>query len=780
MSAALNPPPSDRLLRVRGTVQGVGFRPFVLRTARQLGLRGWVRNDASGVLVRAIGAEAQLASLADAIAARPPGAARVTAVEWLEERDASAPAEDFVIRESADPGVEIETAAPPDLAPCPDCRRELADVADRRHGYAFINCTQCGPRYSILEALPYDRRSTTMRCFRLCPACAAEYADPADPRFHAEPNACPACGPRLCLTTADGGKLADGPAALDCAAALLGSGGIVAVKGVGGFHLIVDATDSAAVAELRRRKHREEKPLAVLFRDLEQLREWTVPTADEERLASSPQAPIVLVRARPERALAPGVAPGNPWIGALLPPSPLHVLLLQRLPKPVVATSANLSEEPLCTDDVEARQRLGGIADAFLGHDRAIARPVDDSVVRLDERGAAILLRRARGYAPSPLRLPAALPVPALCVGAQMKSTVALAAGTRVVVSPHIGDLEGVATQEAFRRTVGMLSQLGGRRFEEVVCDQHPDYASTRYAVALGLPVTGVQHHLAHVLAVLLEHGVVADDVLGVAWDGTGFGADGTVWGGEFIRLHRGRAARVARLRPFPLLGGDAAARDCRRVAWTLGRGAGLGADGELGRILDLAEREEAIFAAMQAGEINSPRCSSVGRLFDGIGALLGLGRRNRFEGQTALALEIAAGAGTTSDSRLPFPVGPAPEGAVWEVDWAPAVAAAWSGRGRPEDTAQAFHAGLAAAVVAVAERATCRHVALSGGCFQNALLLRLTRRALEDAGFVVLTARELPPNDGAISAGQALAALWRLTTVDLPAGAASASRPVR
>jgi hydrogenase maturation protein HypF len=774
MSAALPPSLSDRLLRVRGTVQGVGFRPFVLRTARELGVRGWVRNDASGVLVRAIGDEAQLASLADTIVAHPPSAARVTAVEWLEERDVSLPADEFVIRESPDPGTEIETAAPPDLAPCPDCRRELADPGDRRHGYAFINCTQCGPRYSILEALPYDRRSTTMRCFRLCPDCAREYADPTDRRFHAEPNACPVCGPRCVLTTVDGGKLAEASSALDCAAALLRGGGIVAVKGVGGYHLLVDATDSAAVAELRRRKHREEKPLAVLFRDLGQLHEWTLPTSDEELLASSPQAPIVLVRARPERPLAPGVAPGNPWIGALLPPSPLHVLLLQRLAHPVVATSANLSEEPLCTDDDEARQRLGGIADAFLGHDRVIARPVDDSVVRSDERGAAIVLRRARGYAPSPLRLPAALSLPLLCTGAQMKSTVALATGTRVVVSPHVGDLEGAATQEAFRRTVDMLAQLGGRRFEEVVCDKHPDYASTRYALDLGLPVTGVQHHLAHVLAVLLEHTVVADDVLGVAWDGTGFGEDGTIWGGEFIRLHRGRAERVARLRPFPLIGGDAAARDCRRVAWTLGTAAGIGAGGGLGRFLDLAEREEAIFAAMQRGSVNSPRCSSVGRLFDGVGALLGLGRRNRFEGQTALALEIAADRCFRASMPLAFPVVPASEGARWDVDWAPAVAAAWSGRVRPEETAYAFHAGLAAAIVAVAERSACHQVALAGGCFQNALLLRLTRRALEDAGFAVLTARELPPNDGAISAGQALGALWRLTTVDIPRGVAA------
>ena len=769
MSAVLPPPPSDRLLRVRGTVQGVGFRPFVLRTARQLGVRGWVRNDAAGVLVRAIGDQAQLATLADTLVAHPPVAATVTGVEWLEERDTSAPADEFVIRDSPEPGTEIETAAPPDLAPCDDCRRELDDPGDRRHGYAFINCTQCGPRYSILEALPYDRRFTTMRCFRLCPACAREYADPTNRRFHAEPNACPVCGPRVVLSGLDGGQLAEKSSALDCAAALLRGGGILAVKGVGGFHLVVDATDSAAVAELRRRKHREEKPLAVLFRDLPQLREWTLPTDDEERLLSSPRAPIVLVRARPDRPLAPGVAPGNPWIGALLPPSPLHVLLLRRLTHPIVATSANLSEEPLCTDDEEARQRLGGIADAFLGHDRAIARPVDDSVVRMDEQGGAIVLRRARGYAPSPIQLPAALPAPLLCAGAQMKSTVALATGTRVVVSPHIGDLEGVATQEAFRRTVAMLAQLGGRGFEEVVCDKHPDYASTRYALSLGLPVIAVQHHLAHVLAVLLEHKVVADDVLGVAWDGTGFGEDGTIWGGEFIRLHRGRAERVARLRPFPLIGGDAAARDCRRVAWTLGTAAGVGAGGGLGRFLDLAEREETIFAAMQTGSVNSPRCSSVGRLFDGLGALLGLGRRNRFEGQTALALEIAAERCHRIDSPLSFPVIPAGEGALWDVDWAPAVAAAWSGRVRPEETARAFHAGLAAAIVAVAERASCRHVALAGGCFQNALLLRLTRRALEDAGFVVLTARELPPNDGAISAGQALAALWRLTTVEIP-----------
>lgn len=761
----------DRLIRVRGTVQGVGFRPFVQRLASELGVVGWVRNDAEGVLIRAAGNEERLRALAEALQRKPPTAARVIAVEWTAADASDGEAfRSFTIVHSAPAAGEIETAAPPDLALCADCRRELADPHDRRHGYPFITCTQCGPRYSIIESLPYDRPRTTMACFRMCSSCERDYADPADRRFHAEPIACPVCGPQLTLRDAHGRTIAERTDALRATRAALAEGRIVAVKGLGGFHLMCDATNEVAVTELRRRKHREEKPLAVMFRDLASLRAFGEVSPAAEALLLSPASPIVLVLRRAGPPLAAAVAPDNPWIGALLPSTPVHVLLLEAGGGPLVATSANLSEEPLCTDEEEARERLAGIADLFLGHDRAIARPVDDSVVRLSEGGAAILLRRARGYAPSPLRLPGRLSQPLLCVGAHMKNTVAVAAGDRVIVSPHIGDLDGAATLRVFERTLKTLGQLFETKQAGVVCDRHPDYASTRYAEKSGLPRLAVQHHLAHVLAVLLEHGRAADGVLGIAWDGTGYGEDGTIWGGEFILLRHGRARRFARLRRFRLPGGDAAAREPRRTALALADEATEAGRAAAEARLGFTDVESGILRRMLAQRLNAPLCSSAGRLFDGVGALLGLGRRNAFEGQTPLAVEIAARRARGPGMAVPFELAPEHDGADWEIDWRPAIERLMAAKAEETpELAMGFHRGLARAMADVARRAGQRTVVLSGGCFQNALLRDLAEGELSTAGFEVLTARELPPNDGAIAAGQALAALWNLTSVELP-----------
>lgn len=767
------PAVAEQLLRVRGTVQGVGFRPFVLRLATELGLRGWVRNDAGGVLLRAAGPRESLAALEAGLKIRAPGAARVTGVERVDGRMAGPGLGDgFEIIESEGASGVIETAAPVDLAPCEDCRRELFDPADRRFGHPFINCTQCGPRYSIIERLPYDRPQTTMAAFVMCPACRREYDDPRDRRFHAEPNACPVCGPRLEWRDAAGGVLDEGAGALAAAVGEIERGGIVAVKGVGGFHLMVDACNASAVAELRRRKQREEKPFAVMFRDLGMLREWAVVTERAAAMLASPEAPIVLVSGRPGHPLASGVAPGNPWIGAMLPSSPLHLLLFARLRRPLVATSANLAEEPLCSDDGEARRRLGGIADHFLGHNRRIARPLDDSVVRLARDGSPVVLRRARGQAPSPLTLPAALRQPLLCVGADLKNTIAVATGRRLVLSPHIGDLAGLATQRVFRATIGTLADLMGARVGAVACDKHPDYHSTRFAEDGAWPRVAVQHHLAHVLAVLLEHGRGADDVLGVAWDGTGFGEDGSIWGGEFIRLERGSATRFACLRPFQLPGGEAAVRDARRVALAMRRDAGIDDRG-----LGFSATERGNLEAMLGQGLNSPTCSSAGRLFDAFGALLGLASHNRFEGQVPMAVEAAATASAGDDGVLPFELRATRAPAELELDWRPAVAAC-SARTDPGRAAAALHRGLAGAIVRVARRAGHGTVVLSGGCFQNLLLRELTERGLREAGFEVLAPRELPPGDGAIAAGQALAALWGLTTVALPAGRPCATMP--
>ncbi|MBS0664719.1 MAG: carbamoyltransferase HypF [Verrucomicrobia bacterium] len=764
---------TDLLLRVRGIVQGVGYRPFVQRTASRLGLRGWVRNDAQGVLIRAIGPAAAVRSFAAALREQAPAAARVAAVESRRPDPAAVPAgEEFAILASPPRGLAVTPSVPPDLALCPACREELLDPRDRRRGYPFINCTQCGPRYSLIEALPYDRPRTTMRAFRMCPACQAEYDDPFDRRFHAQPNACPQCGPRLILTGPAGEVRAERDAALAAAVALLRDGRIVAVKGVGGYHLMVDATAEAAVLELRRRKHREEKPLAVMFRDLAAVRAVAEVPDEAGRLLTSPAAPIVLLARRPGTRLAESLAPRNPWIGALLPYTPLHVLLLRAHGGPLVATSANLSEEPLCTAAEEAHERLAGIADAFLDHDRPIAHPVDDSVMRLAHVGP-ILLRRARGWAPAPLGLPGNLPGHLLCVGAQMKNTVGVAAGDQVVLSPHIGDLAGAATLAAFRRTIEVLGQLHEAAFSGVACDKHPDYASTQHALRLGLPVVAVQHHLAHVLACLLEHQHPADGVLGVSWDGTGYGEDGTVWGGEFILLQGGAARRFGRLRPFRLAGGEAAVRDARRVALGLIHEAMEGHFGPAAHGFGLGASESATLHTMLVRGLNSPVTSSAGRLFDGVGALLGLGTHNQFEGQTPLAVEAAARSGRGLFTPLALAVREAGAGADCELDWAPLLEQLLARRAagqEPGPLALAFHRALAHGIVEMARRAGAGTVALTGGCFQNALLLDLTAAALREAGFRVLFHRDLPPNDGNIAAGQALGALWNLTTVTLPA----------
>lgn len=762
-------PDTDVLLRVRGTVQGVGFRPFVHRTAAGLGLRGWVVNDDEGVLVRAAGDAAHVAELAEALKHDAPPAANVESVNQVALRADLPPAgAGFVIAPSLVHGGAIATATPADLALCADCRRELLDPADRRHRYPFINCTQCGPRYSIIERLPYDRPGTTMRAFRMCPSCAGEYVNPASRRFHAEPNACPDCGPQLTLADPAGVTVGGPETALNQARSLLRAGRVVAVKGVGGFHLLCDATNEVAVLGLRRRKHRDAKPLAVMFRDLAQLRHFATVDATAEALLGSPAAPIVLVPRLPDSDLAPGIAPGNPWVGALLPYAPLQVLLLEGLDFPVVATSANLASEPICTDNADARRRLAGIADLFLEHDRPIAHPVDDSVVRLAERSEPILLRRGRGYAPAPLTLPGRLPGSLLCVGGQMKNTVAVAGGDHVVVSPHLGDLDNVATEAAFSRAIATLGRLHGAGFTAVVHDKHPGYASTRYAQKLGLPMIAVQHHLAHVLACLLEHHHPADDVLGISWDGTGYGEDATVWGGEFITLRQNHAERFARLRPFRLPGSEAAVRDARRIALAFAHD--LGAFPRLAAQLGVGEQDAANLGTMLNGGLNSPWCSSAGRLFDGFAALLGIGDTNHFEGQLPLALEAAAHAFRQDSRTLPFHVGRASSpGARYEIDWRPAVSEVSHMRGDAAADAAALHRGLVAAIVEVSRHAGAGTVVLTGGCFQNALLHSLASEALTEAGFRVLVHRRLSPNDNSIAAGQALAALWNLTTVSLP-----------
>ncbi len=778
----MGPPPAPlsetgrtRLI-IRGAVQGVGFRPFVFRLATELSLHGWVSNSPAGVTLEIEGPAAARREFLLRLEAERPPHCFIHGLEAVELDPAGHTG--FTIRPSETTG-EKTALVLPDIATCAACRREIFDPADRRFRYPFTNCTHCGPRYSILEALPYDRPNTSMKGFALCPACRAEYEDPRNRRFHAQPNACPRCGPQLALWDPAGRELAREDAALTGAVRALREGAIVAVKGLGGFHLLVRADDEAGVRRLRERKHREEKPLALMCPSPAVAETLAEVGPLEARALRSPEAPIVLCRRRPDAPVAGAVAPGNPWLGLMLPYTPLHHLLLADLGRTVVATSGNVSDEPICTDEREALVRLGGIADLFLVHNRPIVRHVDDSLVRI-VLGRELVLRRARGYAPLPVRVDRPLP-PVLAVGAHLKNTVALARGHEVFLSQHIGDLDTAPARAAFERVIADLSRLYAIQPEQVMADAHPDYHSTRRARATGLPVGEVQHHHAHVLACMAENHLPAP-VLGVAWDGTGLGPDGTIWGGEFLRVTAGGVERVAHWRPFRLPGGEQAVKEPRRAALGLLH-AHLG-DGAFER-RDLAPVRAFKPAELRAlrpalnKALNAPLTSSVGRLFDAVASLLDLRQIARFEGQAAMDLEFAFEPGDATDSypvelrqspaaadpppgSAAAPVTPGTAPGIWMADWAPLLQALLRDLrvGAPVwQIAARFHNTLAEVVVAVARRVAEPRVVLSGGCFQNKYLLERTVEALRSAGFSPYWHQRVPPNDGGIALGQAVAA---------------------
>lgn len=704
-----------------GAVQGVGFRPFVYRLARELGLTGWVLNSTSGLTVEVEGPAEIVEEFERRLERERPAAAVVLGREAV--RLAPAGFASFEIRQS-DPEHDKTAAILPDLATCELCRSELFDPANRRYLYPFINCTNCGPRYTIVLDIPYDRPNTTMRRFVLCPACRREYTDPADRRFHAQPVACPACGPRLEEVT------------VQQAAQVLQEGGIVALKGIGGFQLLVDARQREAVARLRRRKHREAKPFALMMPSVEVVRRYCEVSPAEERLLESAAAPIVLLRPRGGGDLAENVAPDSPYLGVMLPYSPLHHLLMAAFPFPAVATSGNRSDEPIAISNQEARERLGGIADVFLMHDRPIARPCDDSVV-LWLRGRESVLRRARGYAPMPVRVRKELP-PILAVGGHLKNTVAIAIGRQVYLSQHIGDLDTLESRQAFERAIEDLCRLYSFRPEVVACDLHPDYASTRWALRSGLPVVAVQHHHAHAASCAAENDVQGP-YLAVSWDGSGYGPDGTVWGGEFFVAEGNRFERVAHLRPFRLPGGEAAVREGWRSAASL-----------LWETFGPQDVPPAICRMLERG-LNAPVTTSVGRLFDAVASLAGVARESRFEGQAAMRLEREIGSLQTEEAY------PLPEG-----DWEPLI------RRVVEDVqagcgsgwiAARFHNALVDWIVAVALRCRLPQVVLSGGVFQNRYLVERAAARLESRGFAVFTHQRVPPNDGGLALGQAVLA---------------------
>lgn len=747
--------PERRRLLFSGIVQGVGFRPYIYRLARDHGLAGFVRNRPEGVIVEIEGAPAVINAFLENVRASAPPLAEISGIheEPIEPQGAS----DFAIYESERAG-SADVLISPDVATCPECVAELFDAADRRYRYPFINCTNCGPRLTIISGIPYDRANTSMSFFPLCPDCLDEYEDPANRRFHAEPNACPVCGPSLSFLDAD-----KAPVRLDWADEItnaclaLADGKIVAVKGIGGFHLAVDARSSEAVKRLRSRKFREEKPLALMARDLDEAQKIAWMSPEDEVMLLSPERPIVLMQKKPGAGLAPEIAPGMPNLGIMLPYSPLHHLLLERLPV-LVMTSGNQVDEPICIDNEEALKRLDGIADYFLLHNRDILVRCDDSIA-VKAAGKPRLMRRSRGYAPKPLYLSENYPE-VLAVGAQLKSTVCILKGEAAFFSPHIGDLETPEARDFFLENCELLKRVTQCDPPTVACDLHPGYFSTRHAGSLAKRIVPVQHHHAHIAACLAEYGV-RGKVIGLAMDGTGFGADGTVWGGELMIADTAEFCRAGHFRTFSLPGSEKAIREPWRIA------AGLLRDAFGPQWLGIAVELELIppeipltaFARALELNINAPRTSSLGRLFDAVSALLGVRRKVSFEGQAAMELEGLAGNGAEVDIALGIE-----KGETLIIDPVAAVRKLVEfvlGGADKGAVAAAFHtaviSALAESAAVLRDRTGLDRVALGGGCFQNRILLEGCEAGLKAQGFEVFLPGAVPCNDGGISLGQAV-----------------------
>ena len=749
-------------VRVEGVVQGVGFRPFVYGLATGLGLTGLVGNDLDGVFVEVEGPEPAVSEFLLRLERDAPPLARierVTARAIVPRREAS-----FHIAASDHAGPR-RTLVSADTATCADCLRELADPADRRFGYPFINCTNCGPRFTIVRDVPYDRPLTTMAEFAMCEQCAAEYHDPADRRFHAQPTCCPACGPRLTLHDRD--RDHDGPATADplqAAAELLLQGKILAVKGLGGYHLAADAACEDAVAALRARKHREDKPFAVMAADLAAARRLAEVDDTAAALLASQARPIVLLPRHAHAQVATATAPGNRQLGIMLPYTPLHHLLLANLARPMVLTSGNVSDEPIVYRDDEARDRLATIADAFLVHDRAIHVRTDDSVARTF-RGRPMLIRRSRGYVPEPITTTNGFPRPVLACGAELKNTFCLARGHHAFVSHHIGDLENAETLRSFTGGIEHFRRLFDIDPQVVAHDLHPEYLSTKYALELAdnghVDLQGVQHHHAHIASCLADNGYDAPSpVIGVAFDGTGYGTDGTIWGGEFLIADLVQFERGGHLALVPMPGGAAAIREPWRMA-----AAYLG---ETARDLDVATRHQerwAAVVAMARKGVNSPLTSSAGRLFDAAAAILGVRDTINYEGQAAVELEQLADPGEAGEYPAAVAAGQGP----FQARGADLLYAVMEDRTRGVPApviAARFHHGVAALIekgcLLLRDHHGLGTVALSGGVFQNSLLLHAAVTRLEARGFTVLLHSRVPCNDGGISLGQAVIAAAR------------------
>ncbi|ORV89987.1 hydrogenase maturation protein HypF [Mycobacterium interjectum] len=765
-----------RRITVTGVVQGVGFRPFVHRIALELGLAGFVGNDSGAVFIEVQGEPARVGEFARRLRAEAPPLARIGAVTVTDLADDTSRGGGFRIVPSRPiAGAHlVTTPIPPDIAVCDDCVRELFDPRDRRYRHPFVTCTNCGPRFTIIRELPYDRPATTMSGFAMCDRCAAEYHDPGDRRFHAQPIACPDCGPSLTFSSA-AGRLAGSDAALAATQRALAAGAVVAVKGIGGYHLACAAGDGAAVAALRARKARGAKPFAMLVRDLDVARRYAHVDADEAAVLSSPARPIVLLRRRDGAPVADAVAPGSPLLGLMLPYSPIHHLLLapvpgaaEPVPDALVLTSANRSDEPICFTDGDAAERLPALCDAVLDHDRPIHVPCDDSVVRVvkdDGVGRELPIRRSRGFAPLPVDLGRAGPA-VLAVGGELKNTFCLTDGSRAYLSGHIGDMATWETLRAFERAVDQLTGMRGAP-ARLAADLHPGYHTRNWAErhAGGRPLDLAQHHHAHVVSLLAEHGRLGEPVIGVSFDGTGYGCDQTIWGGEILALgtESHRFVRVGHLLPVPLPGGDAAVRNPWRMALSQLWSAGIDWSPDLAPVAAATPAELRLTRSQLESGTGCVPCSSMGRLFDAVASLLGVRHRIDYEGQAAIELEALAES-ALGDPGPSLPMLVQPDGVIDPATTVQTMVAALCAGTRPALLAAAFHEAIADAVAKVVAQVAgeIRLVGLTGGVFQNVLLLHACRKRLRRKGFEVLTHHTVPPNDGGLALGQAAISMLR------------------
>lgn len=768
-------------LEIRGVVQGVGFRPHVYAGARRFGLKGFVGNESAGVFIEAEGRAESLAAFEKYLRENLPPLAHISSIarREIDVRDDA----DFRIVESAAHAGDF-TLVSPDIATCADCRREFFDAGDRRYHYPFINCTNCGPRFTITEDVPYDRALTTMRVFEMCAACRAEYEDPADRRFHAQPNACPECGPHVWMLDREGRRY-ERAAAFDALRAALKAGAIAAVKGVGGFHLACDARNEAAVEKLRERKGRVDKPFAVMCRDLAAAERLAAIDDAERAILTGKERPIVLLRKKTSD-LSARVAPGNRFLGVMLPYAPLHHLLFDDALDALVMTSGNLSQEPIVKDNAEAREKLAALADSFLLHDRDIFVPCDDSVVRVlaTERtenhrekdgnitgvvgSAELPVRRSRGYTPFPVALPFEAP-PVFAVGGELKATFCLTRERFAFMSQHLGDMENLATLGAFEKSYAQMKAIFRVEPDVVACDLHPQYLSTRWAernFAGRKSLVKVQHHHAHVASVMAENGVAAgESVLGFAFDGTGYGTDGAVWGGEVLLAGYADFTRAAALRYFPLAGGDAAVKNVYRLALALLREAGVDWREEFACVRFCPETEKGVLRKQLEKNLNTAPTSSFGRLFDAVASLAGVRHRASYEAQAAIEFESLIDERSVETYRFDLN-----DGERLEIDYRPLIrqiAADVLRRTPAPLIAAKFHNAVAGLVLELSRRLRARFgrrpIALSGGCWQNAALLKKTLALLRANDFEALAHRRVPPNDGGLALGQAAVAAFRV-----------------